>query len=292
MQQKIDAYCRVLSDTEKSNHKELVLSIKATHIFFYFGSTIILCILSMGTSKNVFFWIVCSVIVLIWSAPTELKLDGTKQSGSVDFNGYNYYYFESQSSGNVEITVSCSDSVWSWVGENYQPYDGDSDWDNGCIQALAADYLVDNIIKNVTYYVGIQGIGNKESYQISAKLTTKPYIEPLQLLMNDQPYPDQSIKYQYVDFYINIESTGNFTVALFADKCSSTDIVELLISAGGNPLPPRTGNAEWKLKVEKSGTWSNNTLLVPFARPNVYQISVWAELETSFYIKVYNNTGD
>ena len=169
----------------------------------------------------------------------------------------------------IIITVSCSDSVWSWVGENYQPYDGDSDWNNGCIESYPADYHVDNII--------------------SAKLTTKQYIEPIQLLMNDEPYPGKTITYQYTDFYIDIESSGNFTVALFADKCSSTNIVEILIANPGNSLPPRTGNAEWKLKIEKSGTW-NNSVVVPFARPNIYQISVWAELETSFYIKVYNNT--
>ena len=221
------------------------------------------------------------------SNPTELNLDGSKESGSVDFNGYDYYYFQSQTSGNVEITVSCNDSVWSYVGENYEPYDGDSDWDNGCIQSYPADYYVDNI-QNVTYYVAIQGISFAESYQISAKLTTKPYIQPIQLLMNDEPYSSKTITYQYVDFYINIESIGNFTVDIYADKCSSSYIVELLIANGGDPLPPRTGNAEWKLKIEKSGIWNN--MVIPFARPNIYLISVWAELETSFYIKVYNTS--
>ena len=74
-------------------------------------------------------------------------------------------------------------------------------WDNGCIESYPADYHVDNIIKNVTYYVGIQGISSKESYQISAKLTTKQYIEPIQLLMNDEPHPGKTITYQYTDFY-------------------------------------------------------------------------------------------
>ena len=52
--------------------------------------------------------------------------------------------------------------------------------------------------------------------------------------MNDEPYSSKTITYQYVDFYIDIESNGNFTVALYADKCSSSYIVELLIANGGN----------------------------------------------------------
>ncbi|ETO07871.1 hypothetical protein RFI_29519 [Reticulomyxa filosa] len=237
---------------------------------------------------------ICITIALAISlthGADQISLNGSPKQGSVKMNSYNYYYFISQQSGNVEIVnkvVSGSPyGVWTYVGRDYEPYDGKSDWSQGAISGYPADFFVDNIQINATYYISVQGIGNSDTYSLTAVLTPHSYIPPTQLTMNDQPWTSNvNTDYQYTDFYLDVSTNENFTVSVYVNSgdVESGDVV-LLVSPNG--VLPRTGNYEWQLELTKSQTWQN--LLIPFAREGTYGISVWATHAIQFYIKAFTS---
>lgn len=61
--------------------------------------------------------------------------------------------------------------------------DGISDWNMGAIASYPANFVVGNIAPNVTYYVGVQGIGDSDVYSISASLQPHDWIPPAPLLV-------------------------------------------------------------------------------------------------------------
>eukprot|EP00750_Incisomonas_marina_P009253 INCI15868.1.p1 GENE.INCI15868.1~~INCI15868.1.p1 ORF type:complete len:202 (-),score=15.53 INCI15868.1:429-1034(-) len=123
------------------------------------------------------------------AGPPELPLDGSTKSGTLSQNQYDYYTISSEDSGDVTITTTVTANpigVWTWIGRDYQPVDGNSDWNQGAIINYPAKQTVENLEPNETYYVGVQGIGSPTaSYTISATIDNKPYTPPTSIKVDD-----------------------------------------------------------------------------------------------------------
>ena len=257
------------------------------------------------------------VIHITFAQTQQLSLDGTAIKGSVTFNSYNYYYFISDSSsGDVEIITTVDSGspygVGTYIGRGYKPYDGDSDWDGLAIAGYNSDIMVDNIQINSTYYVSVQGIGDSDTYSISATLTKQSYIKPTQLIINDIPYDSKCQSDQYSDFLLNVSTNGNFSCSIYVES-SDIDIdndngnindnqlrdmqsgknvqlqdIDSALLVSPNGVLPRDGNYEWMLEIDKTGDWES--LQIPFARHGQYGISVSSEYDIQFYVKCFNTT--
>ena len=137
--------------------------------------------------------------------------------------------------------------VWTYVGRDYQPVDGNSDWNQvlqlpgvpcgakmccyyfrsrlcprvwnqGAIIQYPAKQVIENLEPNETYYVGVQGIGSPSaSYTISATIDNKPYVPPSTIKVDDKMPVTSQIPdvYQYAFFTADIPEDGNYTVSIF-----------------------------------------------------------------------------
>lgn len=89
--------------------------------------------ISASNKKNMFESVNLSVFFCLYRCVRDR---GTRvlcaQSNSVAlFFRYDYYTISSEDSGDVTITTTVTANpigVWTWIGRDYQPVDGNSDW--------------------------------------------------------------------------------------------------------------------------------------------------------------------
>eukprot|EP00750_Incisomonas_marina_P009254 INCI15868.2.p1 GENE.INCI15868.2~~INCI15868.2.p1 ORF type:complete len:272 (-),score=41.02 INCI15868.2:127-942(-) len=249
------------------------------------------------------------------AGPPELPLDGSTKSGTLSQNQYDYYTISSEDSGDVTITTTVTANpigVWTWIGRDYQPVDGNSDWNQGAIINYPAKQTVENLEPNETYYVGVQGIGSPTaSYTISATIDNKPYTPPTSIKVDDDlPITGQiSDQFQYLFFIADIPEDGNYTISVNPSSNSfstsekrpanekhgtvvktshgpTRPLTEDVYLLGSNLDLPTLGHRQWENSTSRYNTWT--TLECPFLRKDSkLGISVKTRVsQLTFYLKV------
>eukprot|EP00052_Salpingoeca_macrocollata_P014684 m.115836 g.115836 ORF g.115836 m.115836 type:complete len:150 (+) comp19411_c0_seq4:75-524(+) len=146
---------------------------------------------------------------------------------------------------------------------------------------MRQEYTVANVNVNYTYHVAIQGIGNSESYSLTAQLTPRPYIPPTLLEVDDMPTSAEVSQYQYADFIVHAARNGNYTVGIYLQD--PFDWAYVYVKS--LPVLPTAGNYLYRLDVEHHGVWC--TVSCPYVRNGTdLGIAVHASNHQAFFIRV------
>eukprot|EP01006_Ploeotia_vitrea_P033851 TRINITY_DN65647_c9_g1_i1.p1 TRINITY_DN65647_c9_g1~~TRINITY_DN65647_c9_g1_i1.p1 ORF type:complete len:263 (-),score=54.60 TRINITY_DN65647_c9_g1_i1:12-800(-) len=229
----------------------------------------------------------------------EMPLDGTPVSGSVAFNKYRTYEFRWNESVWQDVEFKLTETsgspygFWLYIGTDYIPRDGDSDWANGCILSQPQTFVAEALFPNHTMYVSIQGIGQSEDYSVSATVMRTSKVSPVQRLkLNDMPTPGRVAGRQYAYFDVNSPGfEGNITVQVYLNDAPDRHVY---VQAIQQPGLATLGHYTWQNKTSSVGQWVS-VVEADYVRQPL-AISLYSSSPIGFNIRLlghpYNQTNE
>eukprot|EP01013_Petalomonas_cantuscygni_P008121 TRINITY_DN20833_c0_g1_i1.p1 TRINITY_DN20833_c0_g1~~TRINITY_DN20833_c0_g1_i1.p1 ORF type:complete len:281 (+),score=29.89 TRINITY_DN20833_c0_g1_i1:243-1085(+) len=247
-------------------------------------------------------------------AAHRISMDGDTHAGTLSQNKYSYYCFIPQTWGvvtiNTVVTGGSAVGVWSWVGLEFRPVDGRSDYNMGSIANYPANFQIVNAFPNRTYWLGIQGIGISSSFSTSVTIANHPPTPPVDLVLGDPPTTASVEPRQFAFFRARVPSGSpdgptshlsreqapsavNVTAFVFVQDTSHTTPVDGLGSSThvslllGTIYDPTTVHHDEEVVVPVGGTWVNVT--APWVRTGPDQwvgVSVYGKYASRFFVRV------